>query len=164
MSIIIPGTDIEVDHYKDRTWNHEVPTPHGGEYLIRIWRERLGFADPEETQVVYRERLDIPATKSGVGVYDAGKPERLEIKMADIVGAIGEARDLKAAVQAIDPAFDPATSMTLKDYPNIVVAAIELGCADCNEKRVLDLKLANADITQEDYDAAVGLLVVTREF
>ena len=163
MSIIIPGTDIEVDHYKDRTWNHEVPTPHGGEYLIRIWRERLGFADPEETEVVYRERLVIPVTKEGATYYP-GKPERLEIKMADIVGAIGENRDLTAAVQAIDPSFDPSVEMNLADYPNIVVAAIELGCADCNTKRILDQRLIDGDIDQPSYDAAVASLLVTREF
>ena len=162
----IPGTEIVVDHFMDRTWNQEVLTEYGdvAAYRLRIWRERLGFADAEETQVVYRERGNIPATKGGDGVYRPGKPERLEVMLIAAAGPVGEARDLKAATQVFDPEFDPAVSMVLPDYTNISRAAIELVCADRNAKRVLDLKLVNADITQEDYDAQVALLLVTTEF
>lgn len=165
MSTTIPGTTIEVDHYMDRTWKQEVLCLHNTDYQFRFWRERIGFADAEETEIVYHERGDIPARRidGPPASYDAGKPERFLVFASDAVGPTGQAIAMEPLVQALDPSFDAAT-FTFADVPNISRASIDRAVAALGQRRILDLRLGIGDIAQDEYDAAIDGILVVSEF
>lgn len=155
MSVTLPGTNIVVDHFRDRTWQEEMFCLFGTDYRVRLWRERLAFADPEETEVVYRERGVIDASENPAvpGEWLPGKPRWIEVLFSEII-AKGGSTPLDAV---------PGAPM-LSDIGTLIVQSNEIVCAVHAQRRILDYRFRIGNIDEAQYAASIAaLLLVTSE-
>lgn len=155
MSKKLQGTTISIDHYTDSTWREEFFTEQGTDYLVRIHRERLGFADVAETVLITKEQGDVPVTDLGGGDYDPGKPRSISFMLSDLL-TFGASIDITATAVAYGVDLQ---AITLTDIFKFIVLANETVINIANERRILDYKLANAIITSVEYADAVSLLM-----
>lgn len=150
MSVTIPGTSISVDHFKDRTWREEFFAETGKDYTVRIWRERIGYADADEMDVVYQEKADIPAAPSAAdgSIILGGKPRSIIVKLSDLAGNT-------------TPLDVVSTQPKLGEIAALIVQANEIAAADADARRILEYKFANGIIEEDEYQAGIDALITT---
>lgn len=157
MAVTLPGTTIQVDHYKDSTWREEFFLEEGTDYTCKIYRERLGYADAAETQLLTQNKDTIPTSLIG-GNIDPGKPAWVEFKLSNLIIFGQNINQINAAALQANPNFD-STHILLSDIPTLIIIANEIVMQIAGQHRTLRYQLDNELITLEQFDTASALLM-----
>lgn len=155
MALTLPGKIINIDHYKDSTWREEFFTEHGTDYRVRIYRERLAFADAEEEQLLAEDKGGIPVAEISPGVFDPGKPAHIEFKLSDIL-LFGLDVPMNTFYEGVGVDMK---AVTLADIAKFIIVSNEIVMGIANQRRILDYRLTNELISYEDYESELSKLM-----
>lgn len=151
MSRPITPTPINPDYAEDRTWRVELFTEYNTPYPITVHRERIQTnSDGDLLMDPIREDIDPTTT-------DGGKPDSFSLELPDLQGTVGLGRDITVPASP----YGEEVTFKLSKIAEIIIAAIESVADDNCENRKLYQQLLNEEITQEQYDNAVALLIKT---
>ncbi len=152
MSKPVNPTPVNPTKAEDRTWRLEMLTDYRTDYAVNAYRERIEM-DNDGNPLIPARKENIDA-----GTSDGGKPTAVSFKISDVLGVVGQGRDITV------PASEYGAEVTFKlsKIGEIIVAALESVAADNAENRKLYRQLQAGQITQEEYDTAVALLIQTQ--
>jgi len=158
MGIPAPPQPTNPTSAEDRAWRTNLETPrgvddatNGADYTIQTFRERRQY-DADGVTLGEPETGDIRPTTT-----DGGKPPRVSFNFTALLGDVGLNREITIPASP----FGPAVTFRLAQMGLIIQEALNSVCEDNKQNRMLFQQLIAGEITQQEYDDAVALLIQT---
>ena len=153
-------------HYIDKAWRVEIfdedDDPEVTSNVSVVHYERIPYTDNTITT-----KWNTPADRGGISASsnsDGGKAASVSVAIGSggLNSTQAKAYDLNAAVLAVKGNIDFA-DLKLSDFRFFLRAYVNILDAQSEERRILNWRLANDDITQAQYDIDIALLVPTAD-